>query len=156
MKKLLSFFLPTFLLILATAVPGRTDAGLGSYEERFKSSVNAMVQKVEVTADPSQKREIIGQFLLRMDRSVAMVETFKSLSREEESGIASLRDKIRSQYDELNGLKGHAKVADADLNSYAAYLRQDMEQADAYWTGGGIYIGVGTLILILIILLILR
>ncbi len=156
MKKLLTSSVHVFLLVLAMVGTGRADAGSSSIEERFKTSINVMVQKVERAENPSEKREIIGAFLLRMDRGMAMVQTFQSLSHEDEAGIVSARDKIHAQYEDLKGLNGHVKVSDADLNSYAAYIQQAMEQADAYWTDGGLYISVGTLILILIIILILK
>ena len=156
MKKTIAFLTQSCLLILLLVNVSRADTGSNAVQERFKTAVNSMVQQVQAANNPADKREIIGQFLHRMDQSVATVKFLEPLSQKDNQALAAVQNKIRIQCNELNGLNGSDKISDGSLNAYAKYIQQDMEQADTYWTGNGIYISVGTLILILILILILR
>ncbi len=159
MNKLFSFsfrtsFLSALLLVFILNLPGRAEQPSAVLQERFKASVNTMVQQVQTAQDPVAKREILGNFLTRMDQRLGMVRGL--IPEQDRAGLDVIRTKVESQYAELNGLNGKEKVTDADLNPFARYIQQDMEQSDAYWTGGGLYISAGLLIFILVILLILR
>ncbi len=159
MKKLFSLsnqilVIPVFILVFALVSTARSEPTSVILQERFKASVNHMVEQVQESSNPDTKREIIGKFLTRTDQRLGMAAGM--IPAGEQPAVNAVRAKIELQYDELNGLNGREKVADADLNAFAQYIQQDAEQADAYWTGNGLYIGVGTLILILILILILR
>jgi len=156
--------LPTLLLLLAV-VPARAADPAVSTESRFQASINDMVQNVQAAQDPAAKREIIGNFLNRIDRGMGIARF--AVSKNDRPALDAMRANIQSQYAELNGLKGSPKVADADLNHFAVYIQQDMEQAgiNGYWgRGGGYYggrggffiYGGGFIILILILILLLE
>ncbi len=148
------FLVPAFLLILLSTNPARAEGQSAALQERFQASVNTMVQNVRAAQDPVAKREIIGNFLNRVDRGMGMAEN--ALPEKDGMALDLLRAKVQSQYAELNGLNGQPKVADEDLNHFAGYIQQDMEQAQAYWGGGGVYLSVGAIIIILILILLLR
>jgi hypothetical protein len=127
--------------------------------ERFQVSVNTMVQNVHATQDPAVKREIIGNFLNRMDEAMGTTRAF--LSQKDKPSFDAMRADVQAQYAELSGLKGTPKVADADLNHFADYVQQNMEQAArVYVEGGGrggyyFWYGGGAVILILILFILL-
>jgi hypothetical protein len=148
--QILTFALLTVLMGVGTS---RADARALGLQERFLATVNTMVRSVKATPEPAAKREIIANFLNRVDRGMGMAKV--ALSGNDRQALALAQAKVEAQYAELEGLKGYSKVADAELNHYAAYLQQNTEQAQAYFGGGGIYLSVGALIIILIILLIL-
>jgi hypothetical protein len=145
---------PAFLLVLASAGVSRAEGQSPALQERFQASVNTMVQSVQAAPDPAAKRAIIGSFLNRVDRGMEMAQG--ALPAKDGIALDLLRAKVQAQFAELNGLNGQPKVADNELNHFAGYIQQDMEQAQAYWGGGGIYLSVGAIIIILILILLLR
>ena len=120
-------------------------ANAGSVDEGFKISLNAAIQKVTETQDPVAKREMLADFLTRMNQGLGMAKD--AVSEKDGQALNVLQLKIQADYAELNGF-GTAKIPDAELNHFAIYVQQDMEQADY------VYISVGGLIIILLLLLI--
>jgi len=152
--RLTQILIPALLLVFICAGPSRADARSTALQQQFMTSLNTMVQYVQAAPSPSAKREIIGNFLNRMDHGMGMARAV--LSEKDRRALDVMQAKVEAQYAELNGLQGSPKVADAELNHYAQYLQQNMEQAQAaYWGGGGVYLSVGALIIILILILIL-
>ena len=139
----------TKILVAAFAIlaPLRVHADAGFVRERLNASINQILENVRETEDPSLKRQMLENFLNRMDRGIGMAEQIGS--KEEVRSLEALRIKVQADRAELNGLQGRDRVADADLNRFANYIQQDMEQASY------VYIGTGTLIIILFILIIL-
>ena len=122
-------------------------ANSSSLDERFKVSLNTVIQNVRETEDPVAKREMLGDFLARMDRGIGMAKV--AVSEKDGQALSVLQLKLKTDYAELGG-HGTVKVPDADLNRFANYVQQDVEQA-----AGGIYISVGGLIIILLLLIII-
>jgi len=117
-----------------------------SLDERFKVSLNTAIVNIKETEDPVAKREMLGDFLMHANQAMGMAKD--AVSQKDSQALNVLQLKIQADYAELNG-NGVAKVPDAELNHFAGYVQQDMEQA-----AGGIYISVGGLILILVLLII--
>jgi hypothetical protein len=65
---------------------------------------------------------------------------------EDHKAIDILEAKIAERQNELNGLNGYEKVPDSQLNQFASFTLQDIEQADAVLT-----ISLTTLLLIIIL-----
>ena len=124
-----------------------TTARSSSLDEHFKSAINTTIQHVKETPNAADKREMLGKFLVKMDKGLGMAQSL--LPNSEGKTLSALQLKIKADYADLNG-NGTVKVADADLNKFANYVQQDAEQADQV-----LYISAGGLIIILIILLIL-
>ena len=152
MKKLSLFSAPalSFLFGLALLIvpQARAESPSQALEQRLKASYNDMVQNVRQTEDPAAKREIITAFLTRMDRGLGVVEKFTPASKPAHLQATRMRATLQNDLAELNSMNMQGQTAGANLNNYAAYLQQDVEQAD------GIYLSVGAIIIILIILLI--
>lgn len=121
----------------------------GDATKKIKTYVNNIVQKVENAEGPEQKRAILSESFDDMIDTFERVESMNRISAKDKEGIALLKKNILEKKNELNGQKGYKKVADNQLNNFANYVQQDMEQANT------ITISVTTLLLIIIILLLI-
>jgi len=117
--------------------------------ERLKKHVNSVVDEVEETKDPIQKRMILDESLGEMITAIDRVSERGSVSDTDKKGLAKFKEKLNNRKDELNGINGFSKVPNNQLNNYANFIQQDIEQADA------VTISVTTALLIIIILLLL-
>ncbi|SHG16139.1 hypothetical protein SAMN05443144_12062 [Fodinibius roseus] len=117
--------------------------------KKIKTYINNMVQKVETAEEPGQKRAILNKSFDKMIEAFDRVESMSRIPEKDKEGIALLKTSILEKQQELNGDKGFKRVADRQLDSFANYVQQDMEQANT------ITISVTTLLLIIIILLLI-
>lgn len=140
-----------FGLAVSTA-PLQAKSGATLLEERFKSALNEMVQKVHATEDPAAKRQTLVAWSVRMDNGLEKVLSLESLDAGDRAGLASLRSRFQSFHAELEGQGGLARVDDSDLDGFADYMQQDIEQAPV---SGGVYLSAGTLIIILLLIILL-
>jgi hypothetical protein len=124
-------------------------AQLTDGHERLKKHVNTIVNEVEETKDPIQKRMILDESLGEMITAIDRVSERGSVSETDKKGLAKFKEKLNNRKDELNGINGFSKVPNNQLNNYANFIQQDIEQADA------VTISVTTALLIIIILLLL-
>jgi septal ring factor EnvC (AmiA/AmiB activator) len=151
----LSFRLPLRALGLALLVAGLlAPAGTARADvnphDRLKSHVRDVVQEVKEAPTAEKKREILNEELRGMVKALDRVETMANLSEKDAEGVDELRSRVQAKIDELNGQNGFERVPDSQLDSFADYVQQDLEQAD-----NEITIGVTTLLLILILILLL-
>ncbi len=79
-----------------------------------------------------------------------MVQRAPSISEADRAGLDRLQSTLKEKQDELAGVNGFERVADGQLNAFAQYVVQDMEQADQMIT-----ISVVTLLLILILVVLI-
>ncbi len=149
MKKLSLLSAPAFLLALLFASQTEAQSTSAALEKHLKASYNEMVQEVKQTEAPEAKREIIVSFLTRLDRGLGLVEKLVPKSESAHIKATRLRTTMQGHLDELNGMDMQGQGAANNLNSFASYLQQDVEQAD------GIYLSAGALIIILLILIII-
>ena len=119
-------------------------------ETQFKKYVNNIVVQVEATDDPAQKRVILNTSLERMTEAFRRVEQSERLSLEERQAVAALRASVEEKLDELNGRNGFTPVPDSNLNHFANYVQQDIEQAERKVT-----LSLTALLLIIIIVLLI-
>jgi hypothetical protein len=150
-------FIPALALFLTLAiVPAsvKADAGSAVLEARFHAALNEVVQEVHGAKTTSEKRDILQKFLTRFERGLEKAQAIGSLKDEDRQALRNIQKKFYAYDSELNGAQaqGIERVADANLDAFAGYIQQDMEQAPV---GGGIYISAGTLIIILLILIII-
>lgn len=137
---------------LLSAAPLQARSGATWAEERFKSEVNAMVREVEAAEGAAAKRALLEGFTARMELALANGLLRASLEEEERLALERARLRIQAYQDELRGKGGYAQVPDGELDRFAAYVQQDLEQAQ--W-GGGVYISAGALIVIVLLLVLL-
>lgn len=140
------------LAAAAAAAPLHARDGATLLEERFKAALNGMVREVEALPDPAAKRESLRGFTARMDEGLGRAMAGSSLEAADRATVTALQARFQGYRAELEGREGFVRVPDADLDGFAAYIQQDLEQAPV---GGGIYISAGALIFILLVLLLL-
>lgn len=121
-------------------------------EERYHAALNEVAQEVKQAPDAAEKRRILSGFFQHMEEGLQKAETLSSLPEGDKQALHTVLGKYFAYQAELEGNGGYARVEDRDLDEFASYVRQDMEQAPV---GGGIYISAGALIVILLILLLL-
>jgi hypothetical protein len=146
--------IPSFLLLAACIAAPRAHASgpAATLEERYHAAVSAISQEVKQAPDPAEKRRILSDFLDHMENGLQKAETMPSLPDQDRQSLHTVLGKYFAYQAELDGTRGYARVADGDLDEFAAYIRQDMEQAPV---GGGVYISGGALLVILLILILI-
>lgn len=149
MKKYLSILL---LALTATFVPAKAATGSAVLEEQYKSALNRMVQEVRQAPGPAEKRAVLAHFVTGMRDGLQRAEGMASPQSPDRATLHSLAGKFSGYDAELNGNGGYVRVADADLDAYAGFIQQSMEQAPM---GGGVYISGTALIVILLLLIFL-
>ena len=117
--------------------------------EAIKKHINSVVEKVEKTEAPGQKRKVLDESLTDMVTAIDRVAARKSVSTTDKQGLAQFKKKLMERKDELNGTNGFTRVSNKQLNQYAQFIQQDIEQADA------VTISLTTALLIIIILLLI-
>lgn len=133
-----------FVLTLMISIPA-----LGQ-ENKIKSYINDVVQEVEAEKNAEQKRLILDSSLEKLITVFDKVEKMNRFSSEEKAGIIELKNTLVERKNELNGENGFKAVQSNQLNNFANYIQQDLEQADPYIT-----ISVGLAIVIALLLLLL-
>lgn len=121
----------------------------GDAETVFKKHINKMVESVEKAESPEIKREILNDSFDDLIGAIERVESLKVVPETDKDGLKVFKADILDKKSELNGVNGFQPVQNNNLNNFANFVQQDLEQADT------VTIGVTTLLLILIILLIL-
>lgn len=140
----------SLMAFLLTGLQVSAFAQANDASTKLKKYINTMVHKVEKAEEPAQKRAIMNDSFDKMIKAFEKVGSMKHVSEEDRSGIAGLKSIITDKKDELNGLNGYDAVKNNQLNNFANYVQQDLEQADKEIT-----ISVTVLLLIIIILLLL-
>jgi hypothetical protein len=137
------------LVLIAAATPLFADSAASRLESRFKEIFADLLLKVEQAEDPGQKRALLNESLEDLLKVIDRAGKVPFQGREQRQGLAAFRAEVQEKHDELNGAAGFAMVAAADLDEFARYMVQDLEQARMY------YVGISSLALILIIILLL-
>lgn len=148
MKKLF----PILGLALFSALsPLWANAGGGMIESRFHAALNDVVKEVQAAKTPFEKREILHRTALRVEQGVEQAKLVLTLNAADAISLNAVQKKFETYDAELDGKNGFTAVADAELNNFAVYIQQDMEQAQAE----GIYLSGGALIIIILLLILI-
>lgn len=134
---------------LIVAICALGNAGVAKGQDRIRAYFNDTALRVQATESAVQKREILGRDLGAMIKALDAVQSAPLTSDEDELGLARLETNLREKSAELEGTEGFVRVPDGELNAFAAYVVQDMEQAHT------ITISTVTLLLIIIIIILI-
>jgi hypothetical protein len=138
------------LAAFAFAIPLQAAAPRDFAQERIKSALNTMVQNVKKAETPADKREALNGFLTRADRVAALLQRAPFMEKSQRQAAASLQQKFAGYSAALQGTSEQAPLQDGELDAFASFMQQDIEQAD-----GGIYLSTGAVIIVLIILILI-
>jgi hypothetical protein len=115
------------LFVVAGAL-GLAGSALG--QDKVHSYLNETALKVRATDSPIAKRAILTKDLSNMTEALARAEKSSLTSAQDDVGLAHLRSMLQEKSDELAGSNGFERVPDLQLNAFATFVVQDMEQAD--------------------------
>jgi hypothetical protein len=125
-------------------------AGIAQGQDKLQGYLSDAACKVKVTTDPLQKRAILDKSFDKMFKALNTVEGSPLVSKDDKAGIDHFKVILKEKQDELAGINGYDRVPDAQLNAFADYVVQDIEQASQSVT-----ISTVTLLLIIIIVILL-
>lgn len=140
-------------LLLAFIFSQATFAGSGEsakVQDKFKQYFNGISVKVKEAQTPAEKRDILNKSFEKFNNALTTIINMRGIPAGDVKALNSLKSSVSDKYNELNGLQGYTKVQDNQLNNFADFVKQDMEQADQWVT-----ISVTTLLLIVILVLLL-
>lgn len=123
-------------------------AGTAHGQDKLQKHFNGVASKVKAADSPTQKRQILDESFEKMSKALDEVQGSPLISKSDKDGIAQLKAIVKEKQDELGGVNGFEPVPDAQLNAFADYIVQDMEQADR-----SITISFVALLLIIIIVI---
>ncbi len=132
-----------FILLLTFGSIQETKAG--DVRKELKKYFNDIALKVKHTQNKEQKREILNNSFKKILTSLDEVKHTPLLSDNDVESMDFFKKQVELKYNELNGFNGFQKVSDNNLNNFADYSVQDLEQSAEYVT-----ISILTLVLIII------
>ncbi len=138
------------LLYFLTVIPSAAKTETADVENKLKEYFHNTAQQVHNEQDSAKKREILDNSLSKFTQALDAVQETSDLGASDKKALGELKARIDSKLSELRGVDGYEKVANSQLDNFADYVQQDMEQADRYVT-----ISVTTVLLVIIILLLL-
>lgn len=139
-----------FLIILSQPLLALGDQRV--LEDRLKERMNEVVCQVKEMESPVSKRGALNLLLTRMIQVLERVEKMPLLSDQDRAQVAGLRGRFQDTYDELNGLNGFDPVSDAELDGFADYILQDLEQARANTVTLSVWILVAIAVVVVLII----
>jgi hypothetical protein len=148
MRKITIVLAMLFTLLIIQPVLARENQP--KLEDTLKEYISEIAVKIQSTEDPVEKREILTTALEKIIRTFDALEDVPAISQKKRAALASLRQDFKDKYNELNGLNGFERVADEELDNFAVYIMQDLEQARNYIT-----LSLGALLLIILVIIIL-
>lgn len=146
MKKLtITFILVTLIATFSPIKAQSTDA-----HDKLKAEINEMVENVEQAEKADEKREILNHSFDNLITAFNRVSSMKQVPEKDKQALADFKNIIQERKKELNGTDGYERVPNSQLNEFAQFVQQDLEQADKYVT-----ISITTALLVILILLLL-
>lgn len=115
-------------------------------KKELQKYMNEIITEVREAEAPEEKREILNDLFENLQESFVIAKNSPLVPEEDHKGIDILQTKITDRQNELNGLNGFEKVPDNQLNEFATFTLQDIEQANTI-----IAISLTTLLLIIIL-----
>ncbi len=140
----------TTALRLTVLIGALSCAGVAMGQNQVYDHFNHAALKVMATESPALKREILGKSLSDMTRAIEAARSTSLTSAQDDMNLDRVRASLQEKSDELAGTNGFDRVPDDQLNAFATYVVQDMEQADQTIT---INLVVALLIVIIILLI---
>lgn len=137
-------------LIMVCAFQTASLAQTTNISETFKKHFNETVQEVHGLENTDEKRAVLNESFNKIITVIDRIESRVSLTEDETASLESYKLGITEKVNELNGLDGFDEIADEDLDDFSSFSQEYIEQANRTIT-----IGVGTALLIVLLLLIL-
>jgi hypothetical protein len=85
--------------------------------------------EAKAAENADDKRAVMTRGLTRMNEALTQVQRSPAIGEDDLAGIRQLQGSVQEKLDELNGAGGFERVADSQLDHFADYMVQDVEQA---------------------------
>jgi hypothetical protein len=138
------------VIALALIVSVMAGAGTVHAQDKLQDYFSDLAVKVKAAEDPARKRALLDESFVKMTKVLDAAEKSPLLSKDDKAGIAQVRAVINDRQAELAGVNGFERVTDDQLDAFASFVVQDMEQAD-----DRISISLTAFLLIIIIIILL-
>jgi hypothetical protein len=146
------------LILLSALVGGAAHAQSGStiMQTQIKGALNEMVQEVHNAPTAGAKREVMDRFVSKIDQRVTLIEHIPFLSDDNQVALQHLQARFDSYATAIRGTSATDQaeggvVDDSDLDAYATFMQNDLEQAQ----NGGIFLSTGAIVILLLILILI-
>ena len=146
------------LVLLSVLVGGAAHAQGGSdiLQQKLKTSLNTMVQEVHSAPTPQAKREVMDRFITKIDQRAALMTNIPFMSENNQIALANLQTRFDGYATSIRGSSEAGEtadgvVADSDLDAFASFMQNDLEQAQ----NGGVFLSTGAIIILLLILILI-
>ena len=143
MKAILAFV--SVLIMFVFIIPSNA-SGNAELKQYFSKAAD----KVKATQNADEKREILNESFNSMSKIFDKVLSSELISESDRAGIEQYKAILLEKQNELKGSNGYDRVPDTQLNNFANFVVQDMEQADSTIT---ISVIAAILIILLIVLI---
>jgi hypothetical protein len=104
-------------------------AGNVQAQDKLQNYLSGTASKVKATTDPLEKREILNESFEKMSKALNVVQRSPLVSKDDKATIDNIKVILAEKQNELEGLNGYERVPDVQLDAFADYVVQDMEQA---------------------------
>jgi hypothetical protein len=138
------FVSPLVLLVATFALTNIAQA-----QDELHTYFVDVATEAKAADDADQKRSILTRGLTRMNDALTQVQSSPAVNENDLGGIRQLQASVQDKIDELQGSDGFSRVADSELDAFADYMVQDIEQAQR------ITISLVALLLIIIIVILI-
>jgi hypothetical protein len=132
----------SIFMMFVLAIPVNADG-----KDELKQYFSKAAEEVKATENADEKREILNESFNSMSKILDKVLSSELISENDRAGIKQYKAILQEKQNELKGSNGYDRVPDTQLNNFANYVVQDMEQADSTIT-------ISVIAVILIILLV--
>lgn len=116
-------------ILVALAIFVMAFADIAQAQDKLQNHFSEVASKVKAVDDPAQKREMLAESFEKMSKAIDAAKKSPLVSEDDRAGMDQVKAVIKEKQDELAGTNGFAPVPDAQLNAFADYVVQDMEQA---------------------------
>lgn len=141
--------LATLLFVLLAAPVAQAAAGPFDLTDSIDERLDRAVERAHAADTPAQKRRILSEAFRDMNHALERARQIPALSGDTRTALDDLQQDIEEQNDRLNGLNGFAPVPNADLDRFADNVQTNLLNDQT------ITIGLGTALLILLIVILL-
>lgn len=141
--------LATLLAVLLTVPVAQAAGGPFNLTDEVKERLDEAVERAHAADSPDQKRAILSKAFRDMGRALDRAKQIPGLSSEKQAALNDLQQDIQKQDNRLNGLSGFAPVPDTNLDRFADNVQSNL------FNGQVITIGLGTALLIVLIIILL-
>ncbi len=126
-----------------------TISAISGGKDELQKYFNSTATKVKATNNPIEKRAILKNSFQTMSQALESVQGSSLISKNDKVAIDHFQSSLQEKQNELAGDNGYVQVSDDQLNAFADYTVQDIEQAEV------ITISLVTLLLIILLIVLI-